>query len=144
MNSTLKATYYNPESPGSFGGVERLRKQTGGSKKAVQTWLKYQDAYTLHKPVRHNFPRRRTIVAGIRDQYQEDLIDVRKLKKDNDGNTYILTVIDVFSKMAFDCPLRNKTSTYVIPALQSIFDKAGRPHRLQTDNGSEFLNKLIC
>ena len=31
----------------------------------VKTWLQSKDTYTLHKPVRYNFPRNRVIVTGI-------------------------------------------------------------------------------
>ena len=31
-----------------------------------------QDAYTLHKPVRHNFKRNRVIVGGIDQQWLMD------------------------------------------------------------------------
>ena len=139
-NDELKRVYYNPNSTGSFGGVNRLRKATGKPKKEVVEWLKAQDAYTLHKPTRYRFPRRRTIVGGIKDQYQCDLIDVQNLKKENGGNGYILTCIDVFSKMGYARPIKNKTSRSIIPALKSIFAEAGLPRKLQSDKGGEFLS----
>ena len=55
-----------------------------------------QETYTLHPPVRRNFLRRRIIVIGIDDQGQADLIDLTKLKKFNNGHTFVLVVIDVF------------------------------------------------
>ena len=110
-NNELKKIYYNPNSTGSFGDVNRLRKAAGKPKKEVVQWLQSQDAYTLHKPTRYRFPRRRTIVGGIKEQYQCDLIDVQKLKKANRGNGYILTCIDVFTKMGYARPIKNKTSS---------------------------------
>ena len=47
----------------------------------VEEWLSHRDTYTLHKPVRHKFVRRRIVVGGLDHQFQADLIDVRKLKK---------------------------------------------------------------
>ena len=143
VKSALKKTYFKPESPGSLGGVKRLRGSTGEALRDIKNWLSYQDVYTLHKPVRHRFPRRRTIVSGLKEQYQCDLIDVQKLKKDNDGYGFILTCIDVFSKMAYARPIKNKTSTSVISALKSIFEEGGQPKKLQTDKGSEFFNKPV-
>ena len=139
----LKETYYDPESAGSFGGVKRLRATSRQALPVVKNWLKDQDVYTLHKPARIHFPRRRTIVGGIRDQYQCDLIDVQKLKRHNDGYGFILTCIDVFTKVAGARPLKNKTSTSIVPALKSIFKELGRPEKVQTDKGSEFFNRPV-
>ena len=36
-------------------------------------------------------------MGGPRQQWQADLVDLSNLKTDNDGMTFILTVIDVFS-----------------------------------------------
>ena len=55
--------YYDPSHPASFGGVQRLAKVLKGkSKDRTRKWLSAQDAYTLHRPVRRRFQRRRTIV----------------------------------------------------------------------------------
>ena len=67
----------------------------------VERWLSEQDTYTLHKPVRRRFKRRCVVVGGPNQQWQADLVDMSRLKKVNDGTTFILTVIDVFSKLAW-------------------------------------------
>ncbi|GFV85001.1 hypothetical protein TNCV_838751 [Trichonephila clavipes] len=56
MHQDLAAFYENPEVPNSFGGVEVLHRSVKEkySKKDVKHWLSQKDAYTLHKPVRHN------------------------------------------------------------------------------------------
>ena len=138
----LKTNYLTFNSPGGFGGVERLRKAIKNVKtNDVKNWLSYQDTYTLHKPVRYRFPRRRTIVYGLREQFQCDLIDVKRLKNENDNNKYILTCIDVFSKMGYAQPIQNKTSKAVIPAFERIFKTSGIPSKIQTDKGTEFISK---
>ena len=40
-------------------------------------------------------------MGGLHQQWQADLVDVSNLKKDNDGITFLLTVIDVFSQWAW-------------------------------------------
>ena len=140
----LKTTYYNSKSPGGFGGINRLYKNVKTTKVGdIKNWIRYQDTYTLHKPVRYRFPRRRTIVSGLKEQFQCDLIDVQRLRKENDGYGYILTCIDVFSKMADAVPIKNKTSSSVIPAFDTIFDTLGSVRRIQSDKGVEFMNKTI-
>ena len=39
--------------------------------------------------------------------------------------------------------MKKKTSAYVIPAFKSIFSEAGKPKKLQTDKGSEFLSRPV-
>lgn len=86
--------YYNVKKPGSFTGIHSFQKTT---KKPVKTWLQSQDVYTLHKPVRKRFKRRKTIVPGLKFQMQADLIDFSALKKYNNNFKFIVVLIDVFS-----------------------------------------------
>ncbi len=46
--------------------------------------------------MRRRFKRRCVVVGGPNQQWHADLIDMSRLKKVNDGTTFILTVIDVF------------------------------------------------
>ena len=43
-------------------------------------WLSEQDSYTLHKPARHRFRRRRVVVGGLLQQWHADLVDLSNLK----------------------------------------------------------------
>jgi hypothetical protein len=88
------------------------------------------------------FVRRDTVVAGPRQQYQADLIDIQGHKRLNEGCKYILTVIDVFSKRAWAEPLKIKTGVKVAKALDRVLLDAP-PKTLQTDKGKEFLNSEV-
>ena len=68
--------------------------------KDVQDWLRGESTYTLHKPIRRRFKRRKTIVGGIDYQWQADLADMQHLAKQNNNKKYLLCVIDVFSKFS--------------------------------------------
>ena len=139
----LNRNYYTASVPGSFGGVEALKRVTKLKRGAVKEWVSHQDTYTLHKPTRRKFTRRRVIVGGIDHQWQADLIDVQRLKKENDGFTYLLTVIDVLFKHAWVVPLKNKTGPELTRAFESVFKQGQKPRRLQTDKGTEFLNSTF-
>ena len=65
-----------------------------------------------------------------------------KLKNDNEGMTFLLTVIDVFSKVAWCVPMKNKSAASLVAALQTTFVD-NWPKTLQTDQGVEFLNKPV-
>ena len=139
VEESLKRVYFDPKRVGSYGGVNALRRVTRAPVKAVKQWLSEQDAYTLHKPVRIRFKRRRVIVGGRNHQWQADLVDLSKLKKDNDGYVFLLTVIDVFSKRAWCVPLKNKSASSLVTALKGLLVNIA-PTTLQTDKGLEFLN----
>ena len=78
-----EVVYYDPSNPGFFGGVASLARQTRSSD--VGKWLSTQDAYTLHKPVRRIFPRRKTFAKGIDDLFLADLAGMQNLSHYNDG-----------------------------------------------------------
>jgi len=57
---------------------------------------------------------------------------------DNIHYTFLLVVVDIFSKFIFIRPLLSKSSLEVAYALQCIFFENGAPLILQSDNGVEF------
>jgi hypothetical protein len=60
------------------------------------------------------------------------------------GNKYILTIIDGFSKFAHAIPIRNKEAKTIAKTLvEKVFCSFGKPKRLHSDRGSEFVNGII-
>jgi hypothetical protein len=142
VKATLKKHYYDPIQAGAYGGAVALQRKTGINPKLVKEWLSHQDTYTLHKPIRHHFKRRKTITGGIDHQFQADLIDMRNLQKYNKGVSYLVTCIDVFSKFAWAIPLKTKTGKALVEAMTKIFADR-KPINFQSDKGSEFVNKTF-
>ena len=138
----MESLYYDPRTPGSYGGLDKFRPKIH-TKKEVKEWLQTQDPYTLHKPTRRRFPRRKVLVFGIDHQWQADLVDVAKLASYNSGHKYILTCIDVLSKYAWAIPLKDKTGKSLVAAFKIIFKSGRIPIRLQTDKGTEFTNRVF-
>ena len=79
-------------------------------------WLETQKSYTLHRRVRTKFRRRKVVTRRVCYQYQADLVDYSKLKRDNSGFTYVLTVIDCFSRFALALPIKRKNGVEVAAA----------------------------
>lgn len=99
-------------------------------------------AEELHKPARRNFPRRSTVIKGINDLYQADLVEMRPYSRINKGLNYILTVINCFTKVAHAVPLRNKSAQDVVKAMEMVLRKIGDKMKLlQTDDGKEYYNQ---
>lgn len=145
----LTRIYFDPRHPGSFKGPNKLyevvkeegKHSLGLSK--IRKWLNDQPAYSLNKAVRRKFPRLKVIVTGIHDQYEADLADMQKLKTANDGYTFILIVIDVFSRYIWVEPLKRKTEEDVMAGLKMIFRRAEKPRRMRTDRGKEFTGRKM-
>ena len=64
----MSEVYFDPKRVGSYGGVDAFRRVTRVPRKIVAEWLSAQDTYTLHKPARRHFTRRRVIVGGMHQQ----------------------------------------------------------------------------
>ena len=129
---SLKEIYYDPTKVGSFGGVKALSKAAG--RKYVKEWLAGQDAYTLHKPTKRKFKRRKMICVGLDHLWQVDLADLNSLAVHNDGFKYLLTCIDCFSRYAWAVPIKNKTATSVTDAFASLISLR-KPTYVQSDKG---------
>lgn len=95
----------------------------------------------LHRPARRNFKRRRVSIRGIDDLWQADLVDMSAYTSENQGFSFLLTVIDTFSKYAWALPVKNKSGCEVTKVMQVILNQKRVPRNLQTDDGKEFFNK---
>ena len=136
----LQKIYYNPANAASFAGPEQLyafAKRDGKyklSKYKIRKWLQNKD---------HRKNRTHIIVAGIDDQWSADLMDMVKFSKYNDGYSYALVVIDVFSKYVWLRKLKDKKEDSVAFALKDIIKGGRKPNRIRTDKGQEFRSKSV-
>lgn len=145
--AVFKRVYYSTQNPGSLSGLKRFKDRLNSKKKhykssSISEWLQSQESYTRHKPVIRKFKRRVTLVSGINDQFQCDLIDMQKFKKVNDNFAYILSVIDVFSKYAWAKPLKSKGGKEVAEQLRNVI-KEQKCRSIQSDKGKEFFNSHV-
>lgn len=98
----------------------------------------------IHKPARRNYPRRKVVVKGLWDLWMADLVDMQAHAKSNKGFKYILTVIDVFTKVGYAVPILTKSANHVTDGMRQVLKKSGHPPRnLQTDDGKEFFNSTF-
>ena len=81
------------------------------------------------------------MVSGNNEIWAADLADVSKFKQYNEGNNYLLLVIDTFNKYGWIVPLKYKSGETVANAFKTIFKEGRKPKKLWTDKGTEFYNK---
>ena len=135
LKRRLNLLYYSPKLPTGFtgnllalqGAATAPKRTTKGSKKykesLIKHWLLQQDSYTLHKPITRKFKRRRVVCLGIDHLWEIDLIDVVRIKRSNSGYSYILVVLDCFSKRIDAVELKNKKPLTVTEGVKYILDK---------------------
>ena len=145
----LHRLYYDPESPSSFSGVNKLYraiKETGRaiSQKQIRKWLEGQKLYTTNRHSVAKFPRRKTIVPYSYYLFDSDNAYMKDYTKYNDGNSFFILANDDFSKREFTRPIKNLTGREIKEALDSIFAESDyQPRILRTDKGSEFVNSTV-
>lgn len=69
---------------------------------------------------------------------------VGKLPRSSDGNSYILSVSDCFSKFALFFLMRNMVASTIVKILEErVILLFGAPNRILTDNGTQFKSNLF-
>ncbi|CAF4388668.1 unnamed protein product [Rotaria magnacalcarata] len=81
------------------------------------------------------------VSVGFMTRMQIDLVDMRSVE--HNGFKWIFHAKDHFSKYSWLYPLTSKEAINVAEVLKSIFYQFGPPRILQSDNGREFVAKVI-
>ena len=121
-------------------------KSTAGSgAKHINTKLAPQNqqlAEELHKPIIKKFEKRKVHAAFKDNIWGADLANMQLLSRYNKGIRFLLCVIDIFSKLAWVVPLKDKKGVSIVTAFQSILKQSNnrKPNKIWVDKGSEFYN----
>jgi hypothetical protein len=140
----LRLNYTQPGHPIAFSGIQNIYKYYNGTLKIkdIQSVLQNFETYTINREVHEKSDRNPSYSHFKGYQWQMDLVDIQALSKYNDGNRYILTVIDTFTRYAFCRLVTFKTASLVLKAFKSILKEANRkPLVIVLDGGAEFRNK---
>ena len=120
-----------------------MAKKKEISRADLMKWLTEQYVYSLHKSYKKSCEYRKTIVLGIDEQWQADLVEMKEFSEHNYGYNYLLCVIDCYSKYAWFEKLKTKTGQETARAFEQIFNKVRTPNKLQFDMGKEFYNEKV-
>ena len=109
----LRKIYMDLKNPAIFSSPYRLYAEEKKINlkiklRDVTDWLETQKLYTLHRRINTKFKRRKVLTRGVQYQYPADLVHYSKLKRDNSGYTFFLSIIDCFSQLAFAIPIKRK------------------------------------
>ena len=72
-----------------------------------------------------------------------DFTEIPKEIRSDKGEGYLLSIIDFFSKFGYNYILNNKKAEIMLSHIKDFINKYGKPLNIHTDNGKEFVNKLI-
>ena len=180
IDAYLSKRFFNPSQPGSYTSSSKLHKVIKNEGKydislsRINDWAVKNDILSLHKQVRQTQPKYRRIIApSINHMIDADLMVLsgNRFKIANNGYSYILVTIDVFSRFCRAEAVKSKGSADMCAAFESIFDtmaeqklsssspEAGAdlkdvqnegskdspilPLYIRSDNGIEFTNSKV-
>ena len=113
----------------------------GISQERIQDWVNHNRGHYERNPSFSNKDTLKPIIASRPfERLQIDLVDFSNFKSCRNGKTYsfVLAVLDVFSRYLFLSPLVKKETSAVALEIKDIFHIFGYPEEIQTDKGSEF------
>ena len=88
-----------------------------------------QLADEFHKQIIRKFEKRKVYSTFKDNIWGADLADMQLLSKYNKGITFLLCVIDIFSKYAWVVPLKDKKGISIVKAFQSILKQSNSNRR---------------
>ena len=153
VDDYLTRRYYDKRLPGSFTSASKLHRVIRSEGryhiplKRIEKWAEGQDILTLHKTPRQRQPvYRRLVMPGPGHLWDVDLLVLngRRFVESNDGYSYILIAIDVFSRYCYAQPVKNKGSKEMEKAFNIIFERSRTvPRFIRSDHGNEFSNAAV-
>ena len=94
-----------------------------------------------YKPIIRKFNKRKVYLQFKDNIWGVDLADMQSLSRKNKGITYLLCVIDLYSKYALVIPLKDKKRISIVNAFNKIIKQSNRkPNKIWVDQGGEFYN----
>jgi len=132
LMTTTRRLYYDPAGQSAFSTPRKLRSTTTSARKgtstgkksidAIRAGLEKLDAYTFQRPARKCFASNTYSVTNVMDVWECDLKDVQAYAKYYDIHIYIVTVIDLFSKLLHMVPVKTKSGPSIASTFRSIFE----------------------
>ena len=126
----LTTFYRNPKFPGAYGGIKafykhlkKLAQFKNLTLSQVNEWKHQDDQYTKFKPTRKKFLRRSYQIYAPNRIWEADLLDMQAYARANKGISFILNVIDQFTKKLYAYPCKTKNKNDVLAAFKNIFEK---------------------
>ena len=123
-----------------FQYLQKHHPNAGISRRQVMDFLKKQEIAQLFKQPKKTKDIRNSVMSRPFQQMGVDLVDMQSFE--HQKQKYILTGIDLFSKMAWAEAMPNKEEKTVSAAMGRILKRIGKKvSTVRSDRGSEFNNQ---
>ena len=103
-----------------------FNKKTSGSGIKNENISNKELAEELHKPIIRKFNKRKLHSPFINNIWREDVADMQLISNFNKGFTFLLCVVDIYSKYAWVILLKDKKRIMISEAFQKILDKSNQ------------------
>ena len=98
-------------------------------------------ANELHKPIIRKFEKRKVRSPFIDNIWGADLAVMQLISQFNKGFSFLLCVVDIYSKYAWVVLLKEKQGITITNAFQRILVESNRkPNKIWVSKGSKFYN----
>lgn len=136
----IKELYSSHGFPGAarLYSIAKAKGVSGFTLKDIQNFISEQTVHQLHKPEPKEVHETPITASDVNMDFQADLADYSSYAKNNDGNAWLLVVIDIFDRKLACVPQKNKEATTTLAGLKEAFRQLGNPRRVVSDSGSEF------
>ena len=146
IDSVLENLYYNPKT-GYIGTQALLQKaseiQPNIKRKDVKEWMDKQQVRQLNKSSGLK-PKYMPIFSSQGESYQIDLTFLPKFKKQNHGYDIMMTCININTRKGYAYMAKNKEQNTIVDLLEKLYEDTNkRIHTINSDNGTEFLNRKV-
>ena len=121
-------------------GLTYATNLDGITLKNIKEWLAKQEVHQVSMGRHNNYNS--FVAEGPLEQFQIDLIYMPS-SWFNKGYKYLLSCVDVFSKMGEMIPMKVRDSPTTAEAIKLLFEHLGVPKTIYSDQGSEFKNKDV-
>ena len=122
----LQEVYYNPKT--GYKGIRPIYNEvrnSGITREEVADWLKTQDTYTKHLQPKRTTTIKPIIVSKNKYYLSMDLVDMSNFSniKGNKKINWLITAVDVFSKMLYVEPIKSKTEIDTLNGVTKLLKK---------------------
>ena len=114
--------------------IHASHQYSGISRKIIQANLNsMKHNQKVRPPFQNKAPLRPSKACKVQERHQVDLVSMASMPATIDGDTYkyIMSVIDIFSRFVFLCPLLTKESAEVAEHLLDIYNENAHPPPLK-------------
>lgn len=144
FKNSFEDVYTTPGHPLMHAGINTIYRYYNKTvpRSEIEKALSKIYSYTIYKETKEG-RRNHYAIFSKRQQIQLDLADVRTLSEHNNGMQYLFCAIDVFTKLAWCKPLKDKVTSTIMIALKECLDFFNRPRTFFCDKGSEFISRTF-